>query len=132
MQFGFWLLRYICTFMLFILGMKAPGLPHKPYMLLVNEEERDVENSQVSPRAGAAWEHGRGGDGDRMETQLLWKQHLQETRDEPGLGLPKLPAWQEDTALLRGWSEAPGRKRLVFWVGVIPGAIASWAGVPGQ
>lgn len=52
MQFGFWLLRYICTFMLFILGMKAPGLPHKPYMLLVNEE-RDVENSQVSPRAGA-------------------------------------------------------------------------------
>uniref|UniRef100_A0A663F911 ATP-binding cassette sub-family B member 6 n=1 Tax=Aquila chrysaetos chrysaetos TaxID=223781 RepID=A0A663F911_AQUCH len=49
-QFGFWLLRYICTFMLFILGMKAPGLPRKPYMLLVNEEERDVENSQVSPR----------------------------------------------------------------------------------
>ncbi|XP_071291216.1 ATP-binding cassette sub-family B member 6 isoform X2 [Agelaius tricolor] len=45
-QFGFWLLRYICTFMLFILGMKAPGLPHKPYMLLINEEERDVENSQ--------------------------------------------------------------------------------------
>ncbi|KAF1528588.1 ATP-binding cassette sub-family B member 6, mitochondrial, partial [Eudyptes sclateri] len=45
-QFSFWLLRYICTFMLFILGMKAPGLPHKPYMLLVNEEERDVENSQ--------------------------------------------------------------------------------------
>lgn len=35
--------------MLFILGMKAPGLPHKPYMLLINEEERDVENSQVSP-----------------------------------------------------------------------------------
>ncbi|XP_050195949.1 ATP-binding cassette sub-family B member 6 isoform X1 [Myiozetetes cayanensis] len=45
-QFGFWLLRYVCTFMLFVLGMKAPGLPHKPYMLLVNEEERDVENSQ--------------------------------------------------------------------------------------
>ncbi|XP_037252165.1 ATP-binding cassette sub-family B member 6 isoform X2 [Falco biarmicus] len=45
-QFSFWLLRYICTFMLFILGMKAPGLPRKPYMLLVNEEERDVENSQ--------------------------------------------------------------------------------------
>uniref|UniRef100_A0A8V5G102 ATP-binding cassette sub-family B member 6 n=1 Tax=Melopsittacus undulatus TaxID=13146 RepID=A0A8V5G102_MELUD len=50
-QFGFWLLRYVCTFMLFTLGMKAPGLPHKPYMLLVNEEERDVENSQVRPRA---------------------------------------------------------------------------------
>lgn len=53
MQFGFWLLRYICTFMLFILGMKAPGLPHKPYMLLINEEERDVENSQVSPATEA-------------------------------------------------------------------------------
>ncbi|XP_064926817.1 ATP-binding cassette sub-family B member 6 isoform X2 [Columba livia] len=52
-QFGFWLLRYICTFMLFILGMKAPGLPRKPYMLLVNEEERDVENSQpLLPDAG--------------------------------------------------------------------------------
>ena len=57
-QFGFWLLRYVCTFMLFILGMKAPGLPHKPYMLLINEEERDVENSQASPGAGAVW--GRG------------------------------------------------------------------------
>ncbi|XP_071667024.1 ATP-binding cassette sub-family B member 6 isoform X1 [Patagioenas fasciata] len=52
-QFGFWLLRYICTFMLFILGMKAPGLPRRPYMLLVNEEERDVENSQpLLPNAG--------------------------------------------------------------------------------
>lgn len=54
MQFSLWLLRYVCTFTLFILGMKAPGLPHKPYMLLINEEERDVENSQVSP--GAGWE----------------------------------------------------------------------------
>lgn len=66
-QFSFWLLRYVCTFMLFILGMKAPGLPRKPYMLLINEEERDVENSQVSPRAGAVWGCGRGGAGDTME-----------------------------------------------------------------
>nr|XP_009943607.1 PREDICTED: ATP-binding cassette sub-family B member 6, mitochondrial [Opisthocomus hoazin] len=56
-QFGFWLLRYVCTFMLFILGMKAPGLPHKPYMLLINEEERDVENSQAMNELteGAPW-----------------------------------------------------------------------------
>lgn len=67
MQFGFWLLRYICTFMLFILGMKAPGLPHKPYMLLVNEEERDVENSQVSPGARA------GEDMAREELGTKWK-----------------------------------------------------------
>ncbi|XP_010290613.1 PREDICTED: ATP-binding cassette sub-family B member 6, mitochondrial [Phaethon lepturus] len=62
-QFGFWLLRYICTFTLFILGMKAPGLPRKPYMLLVNEEERDVENSQPllpdSGRTTSTWKDFR-------------------------------------------------------------------------
>ncbi|XP_061465354.1 ATP-binding cassette sub-family B member 6 [Rhineura floridana] len=45
-QFSLWLLRYIGTFTLFTLGIKAPGLPQKPYMLLINEDERDVENSQ--------------------------------------------------------------------------------------
>ncbi|XP_062972852.1 ATP-binding cassette sub-family B member 6 [Elgaria multicarinata webbii] len=45
-QFSLWLLRYIGTFTLFTLGIKAPGLPRKPYMLLINEDERDVENSQ--------------------------------------------------------------------------------------
>lgn len=92
MQFGFWLLRYICTFMLFILGMKAPGLPRKPYMLLINEEERDVENSQVSPRTEAILGYGREGAGDEIEIQLPWDQHLQEIWEEKGLGLPKLPA----------------------------------------
>ncbi|XP_063144997.1 ATP-binding cassette sub-family B member 6 [Candoia aspera] len=45
-QFSLWFLRYIGTFTLFALGIKAPGLPRKPYMLLINEDERDVENSQ--------------------------------------------------------------------------------------
>ncbi|CAI5762801.1 ATP-binding cassette sub-family B member 6, mitochondrial isoform X1 [Podarcis lilfordi] len=45
-QFSLWLLRYFCTFALFALGIKAPGLPRKPYMLLINEDERDVEHSQ--------------------------------------------------------------------------------------
>ncbi|KAH0621212.1 hypothetical protein JD844_022290 [Phrynosoma platyrhinos] len=45
-QFSLWFLRYIGTFVLFVLGIKAPGLPRKPYMLLINEDERDVENSQ--------------------------------------------------------------------------------------
>ncbi|XP_077176874.1 ATP-binding cassette sub-family B member 6 [Paroedura picta] len=45
-QFSLWLLRYICTLTLFTLGIKAPGLPRKPYMLLINEDERDVENRQ--------------------------------------------------------------------------------------
>lgn len=92
MQFGFWLLRYICTFMLFVLGMKAPGLPHKPYMLLVNEEERDVENSQVSPGTEAILGYSQEGSRDKMEIQLPWDQHLQEMWEEQGLGLPKLPA----------------------------------------
>ncbi|MBN3314880.1 ABCB6 protein, partial [Atractosteus spatula] len=45
-QFGLWLLRYIGTALLFILGLKAPGLPRRPYMLLINEDERDLEHGQ--------------------------------------------------------------------------------------
>ena len=48
MEFGLWLVRYIGTGTLFFLGLKAPGLPRKPYMLLINEDERDVEHSQVN------------------------------------------------------------------------------------
>uniref|UniRef100_A0A8C9XMS2 ATP-binding cassette sub-family B member 6 n=1 Tax=Sander lucioperca TaxID=283035 RepID=A0A8C9XMS2_SANLU len=44
-QFALWLMRYIGTGLLFFIGLKAPGLPRKPYMLLINEDERDVENS---------------------------------------------------------------------------------------
>ncbi|XP_064020718.1 ATP-binding cassette sub-family B member 6 isoform X2 [Pogoniulus pusillus] len=44
-------------------NQKAPGLPHKPYMLLVNEEERDVENSQPllpdSSRTTSTWKNFR-------------------------------------------------------------------------
>ncbi|XP_047432086.1 ATP-binding cassette sub-family B member 6 [Mugil cephalus] len=47
-QFGLWLMRYIGTGLLFFLGLKAPGLPRRPYMLLINEDERDVENSAQS------------------------------------------------------------------------------------
>uniref|UniRef100_A0A8C5RHC7 ATP-binding cassette sub-family B member 6 n=2 Tax=Laticauda laticaudata TaxID=8630 RepID=A0A8C5RHC7_LATLA len=49
-QFSLWFLRYISTFTLFILGIKAPGLPRKPYMLLINEDERDVEINEVNAR----------------------------------------------------------------------------------
>lgn len=45
-QFALWILRYICTLFLFVLGIVAPGRPHKPYALLINEDERDVENTQ--------------------------------------------------------------------------------------
>ncbi|XP_048455242.1 ATP-binding cassette sub-family B member 6-like [Rhincodon typus] len=45
-RFSLWMVRYICTFLLFVLGLKAPGLPRRPYMLMINEDERDVEYSQ--------------------------------------------------------------------------------------
>lgn len=44
-QFALWLMRYMGTGLLFFIGLKAPGLPRRPYMLLINEDERDVENS---------------------------------------------------------------------------------------
>uniref|UniRef100_A0A803SQA8 ATP-binding cassette sub-family B member 6 n=1 Tax=Anolis carolinensis TaxID=28377 RepID=A0A803SQA8_ANOCA len=57
-QFSLWFLRYISTFALFALGIKAPGLPRKPYMLLINEDERDVETTQVHARQhGSTWKH---------------------------------------------------------------------------
>uniref|UniRef100_A0A8C8GAH7 ATP-binding cassette, sub-family B (MDR/TAP), member 6a n=1 Tax=Oncorhynchus tshawytscha TaxID=74940 RepID=A0A8C8GAH7_ONCTS len=42
-EFSLWLMRYLGTGTLFFLGLKAPGLPRRPYMLLINEDERDVE-----------------------------------------------------------------------------------------
>ncbi|XP_078259374.1 ATP-binding cassette sub-family B member 6 [Rhinoraja longicauda] len=42
-HFGLWMVRYVCTFLLFALGLKAPGLPRRPYMVIINEDERDVE-----------------------------------------------------------------------------------------
>ncbi|RVE75415.1 hypothetical protein OJAV_G00016570 [Oryzias javanicus] len=42
-QFALWLIRYSGAGLLFFLGLKAPGLPRRPYMLLINEDERDVE-----------------------------------------------------------------------------------------
>ncbi|XP_041835075.1 ATP-binding cassette, sub-family B (MDR/TAP), member 6a [Melanotaenia boesemani] len=47
-HFALWLIRYSGTGLLFFIGLKAPGLPRRPYMLLINEDERDVENSGQS------------------------------------------------------------------------------------
>lgn len=46
-EFALWLVRYLGTGALFLLGLKAPGLPKRPYMLLINEDERDMEHGQV-------------------------------------------------------------------------------------
>ncbi|XP_028824899.1 ATP-binding cassette sub-family B member 6, mitochondrial [Denticeps clupeoides] len=45
-EFAFWLVRYAGSGALFLIGLKAPGLPRRPYMLLINEDERDVEHGQ--------------------------------------------------------------------------------------
>ncbi|KAM3585387.1 uncharacterized protein V6R79_016624 [Siganus canaliculatus] len=47
-QLTLWLTRYVGTGLLFFIGLKAPGLPRRPYMLLINEDERDVESSGQS------------------------------------------------------------------------------------
>uniref|UniRef100_A0A673L019 ATP-binding cassette sub-family B member 6 n=1 Tax=Sinocyclocheilus rhinocerous TaxID=307959 RepID=A0A673L019_9TELE len=59
-SFAFWLVRYFSSGLLFLLGLKAPGLPRRPYMLLVNEDERDVE-------------HGALLLGNSNENQSTWK-----------------------------------------------------------
>uniref|UniRef100_A0A672GGQ7 ATP-binding cassette sub-family B member 6 n=1 Tax=Salarias fasciatus TaxID=181472 RepID=A0A672GGQ7_SALFA len=56
-QFALWLLRYAASGLLFFIGLRAPGLPRRPYMLLINEDERDVENSgQVHEPRQSTWQ----------------------------------------------------------------------------
>ncbi|CAL8289269.1 unnamed protein product [Lota lota] len=79
-QFALWLTRYLATGTLFVLGLRAPGLPRRPYMLLINEEEHDVE-------------HGAQGE---EENQSTW----QGFRTKVRLLLPYL--WPRGNLLLQG------------------------------
>ncbi|KAM6945579.1 LOW QUALITY PROTEIN: ATP-binding cassette sub-family B member 6 [Aplochiton taeniatus] len=81
--FSLWLLRYLGTGTLFILGLKAPGLPRKPYMLLINEDERDVEHS------------GQPLLGEAEQSQSTWKGFSQKVR----LLLPYM--WPKGNVLLQ-------------------------------
>ncbi|XP_052096189.1 ATP-binding cassette sub-family B member 6-like [Mytilus californianus] len=38
-EFGLWVVRYVCTISVFIIGLKAPGLPRSVHQLLVNDED---------------------------------------------------------------------------------------------
>ncbi|XP_070813965.1 ATP-binding cassette sub-family B member 6 [Chaetodon trifascialis] len=69
-QFALWLMRYIGTGLLFFIGLKAPGLPRRPYMLLINEDERDVENTGQS-LLGRPQENGSTWQGFRTKVRLL-------------------------------------------------------------
>uniref|UniRef100_A0A8C7G3B4 ATP-binding cassette sub-family B member 6 n=1 Tax=Oncorhynchus kisutch TaxID=8019 RepID=A0A8C7G3B4_ONCKI len=77
-EFSLWLMRYVGTGTLFFLGLKAPGLPRRPYMLLINEDERDVE----------------GGTG--QESQSTWHDFGQKVR----LLVPYM--WPRGSMLLQG------------------------------
>ncbi|KAM6178687.1 ATP-binding cassette sub-family B member 6 isoform 1-T1 [Rhynchocyon petersi] len=46
-QFSLWVLRYVVSGGLFVLGLWAPGLRPQSYTLQVNGEDTDVERSQV-------------------------------------------------------------------------------------
>ncbi|XP_070787016.1 ATP-binding cassette sub-family B member 6 [Enoplosus armatus] len=69
-QFALWLMRYMGTGLLFFIGLKAPGLPRRPYMLLINEDERDVENSGQS-LLGRTEENQSTWQGFRKKVRLL-------------------------------------------------------------
>lgn len=42
-EFGLWVGRLVCTLLLFLFGLRAPGLPHSGYALLINAERRQLE-----------------------------------------------------------------------------------------
>ncbi|XP_076095202.1 ATP-binding cassette sub-family B member 6-like isoform X2 [Mytilus galloprovincialis] len=44
-EFGLWVVRYVCTMIVFIIGLKAPGLPRSVHQLLVNDED-EVRGNQ--------------------------------------------------------------------------------------
>lgn len=50
-QFSLWVLRYVVSGGLFVLGLWAPGLRPQSYTLQVHEEDQDVERSQVQSTA---------------------------------------------------------------------------------
>ncbi|XP_012497968.1 PREDICTED: ATP-binding cassette sub-family B member 6, mitochondrial [Propithecus coquereli] len=55
-QFSLWVLRYVVSGGLFVLGLWAPGLRPQSYTLQVYEEDRDAERSPVhSTDQGSTW-----------------------------------------------------------------------------
>uniref|UniRef100_A0A8C8JXS4 ATP-binding cassette sub-family B member 6 n=1 Tax=Oncorhynchus tshawytscha TaxID=74940 RepID=A0A8C8JXS4_ONCTS len=84
-EFSLWLMRYLGTGTLFFLGLKAPGLPRRPYMLLINEDERDVEGGTGQPLL----------DGTE-ESQSTWQDFGQKVR----LLVPYM--WPKGSMLLQG------------------------------
>ncbi|XP_071102435.1 ATP-binding cassette sub-family B member 6-like [Haliotis cracherodii] len=51
LEFGFWVVRYVFTLALFIMGLKAPGLSHMKYDILVN----DMSGGGVGGQSTSTW-----------------------------------------------------------------------------
>lgn len=47
-EFGLWIIRYVCTIGVFIIGLKAPGLPRSIHQLLLNDEQGRSRQGQES------------------------------------------------------------------------------------
>uniref|UniRef100_A0A8C5LDC9 ATP-binding cassette sub-family B member 6 n=1 Tax=Jaculus jaculus TaxID=51337 RepID=A0A8C5LDC9_JACJA len=78
-QFGLWVLRYVVSGGLFVLGLWAPGLRPQSYTLQVHEEDQDVERNQVPSSPASTWRDlGRK---LRLLSGYLWP------RGSPGLQL---------------------------------------------
>ncbi|XP_072179638.1 ATP-binding cassette sub-family B member 6-like [Diadema setosum] len=54
---GLWVCRYVLTFLLFVLGLRAPGLPKKSYVLIINDDAREMTNEPASsgPENPSTW-----------------------------------------------------------------------------
>uniref|UniRef100_A0A6Q2Z3J3 ATP-binding cassette sub-family B member 6 n=1 Tax=Esox lucius TaxID=8010 RepID=A0A6Q2Z3J3_ESOLU len=84
-EFFLWLMRYFGTGTLFFLGLKSPGLPRKPYMLLINENERDLGGDNSQPLLG-----------DTPVSQSTWQDFGKKVR----MLLPYM--WPRGNVLLQG------------------------------
>ncbi|KAK6165564.1 hypothetical protein SNE40_022470 [Patella caerulea] len=53
-EFGFWLVRFVSTLIVFALGLKAPALNHFNYELLINNSPEN-ENNATSQQNASTW-----------------------------------------------------------------------------
>uniref|UniRef100_A0A8C4QZD0 ATP-binding cassette sub-family B member 6 n=1 Tax=Eptatretus burgeri TaxID=7764 RepID=A0A8C4QZD0_EPTBU len=68
---GLWMSRLLFSQLLFILGLRAPGLPRRLYSLVINEGERDVEEGTVRSALHLRFSYGSTWAGFRKKLSLL-------------------------------------------------------------
>ncbi|XP_077978664.1 ATP-binding cassette sub-family B member 6-like [Glandiceps talaboti] len=93
-EFGLWVTRFVCAVGIFMLGLRAPGLPKKDYLMLINEDRdpeqskpllddhdqsRPAEYQSITIQEGSAWT------GFVKKSKLMWPYLW--PRGHPGLQL---------------------------------------------